>query len=191
MDSKSIFRRSLAGWFFSPRKRPVCKTFLRHRFEKRVQKRHFVRFWLKRRAEYGLTSDRALKFLIPFSTSYLCETGFSAMLAVKNKYRSKLELEPDLRLKLTYIRPDILNLCLSKQAQSSHWLACSECNSYIMILHSFLLMLLKWTIIQGIIIFSCLVDFLVTFAGGTPAFDFFPGGTIKVKVENPCSRVYS
>ena len=58
-------------------------------------------FWLKRRAEYGLISDRALKFLIPFSTSYLCETGFSAMLGIKNKYRSKLELEPDLRLKLT------------------------------------------------------------------------------------------
>ena len=34
-------------------------------------------FWLKRRAEYGLISDRALKFLIPFSTSYLCEIGFS------------------------------------------------------------------------------------------------------------------
>ena len=28
-------------------------------------------FWLKRRAEYGLISDRALKCLIPFSTSYL------------------------------------------------------------------------------------------------------------------------
>lgn len=77
-------------------------------------------FWLKRRGEYGLISDRALKFLIPFSTSYLCETGFSAMLGIKNKYRSKLELEPDLRLKLTNVKPDIAKLCNSKQAHSSH-----------------------------------------------------------------------
>lgn len=77
-------------------------------------------FWLKRREEYGLLSDRALKCLIPFSTSYLCENGFSAMLAIKNKYRSKLELEPDLRLKLTKLKPDIAKLCNSKQAQCSH-----------------------------------------------------------------------
>ena len=77
-------------------------------------------FWLKRRAEYGLISDRASKCLISFSTSYLCETGFYAMLAIKNKYRSKLELEPDLRLKLTLIKPDIADLCKSKQAQCSH-----------------------------------------------------------------------
>ena len=74
-------------------------------------------FWLKRRAEYALISNKALHFLIPFSTSYLCETGFSATL--KNKYRSKLELEPDLRLKLTNIKPDIASMCLSKQAQIS------------------------------------------------------------------------
>ncbi|ESN96744.1 hypothetical protein HELRODRAFT_147749, partial [Helobdella robusta] len=71
-------------------------------------------FWLKKREEYGLISDRALKFSIPFSTSYLFETGFFAMLAIKNKYRSKLELEPDLRLKLTLIKPDIAELCKSK-----------------------------------------------------------------------------
>jgi zinc finger BED domain-containing protein 5/7/8/9 len=76
--------------------------------------------WLKRIAEYGLIADRALKFLIPFSTSYLCETGFFAMLSIKNKYRSKLELEPDLRLKLSLIKPDIEDLSKYKQAQCSH-----------------------------------------------------------------------
>src|ERR1043165_5157462 len=80
-------------------------------------------FLLKRRAEYGLISDPALKFLIPFSTSYLCETGFSAIFIYacdQKQIRTKLELEPDLRLKLTNIKPDIVNLCLSKQAHCSH-----------------------------------------------------------------------
>jgi hypothetical protein len=57
---------------------------------------------------------------MPFSTSYLCETGFSAMLAIKNKYRTRLELEPDIRLKLTKIKPNISKMCSLKQAQPSH-----------------------------------------------------------------------
>lgn len=93
-----------------------CDGELKNEFKKDM----LCDFWLKRRNEYGLISDRALKFLIPFNTSYLCETGFSAMLAIKNKYRTKLQLEPDLRLKLTNIKPDIANLCASKQAHSSH-----------------------------------------------------------------------
>ena len=36
---------------------------------KKEFKRDMCDFWLKRRAEYGLISDRALKFLIPFSSS--------------------------------------------------------------------------------------------------------------------------
>ena len=94
---------------------PVLMVWWRKRTETSV-----CDFWLKRRAEYWLIFDRALKCLIPFSTSYLCETGFFAMLAIKNKYRSKLELEPDLRLKLTLIKPDIADLCKSMQAQCSH-----------------------------------------------------------------------
>ena len=77
-----------------------CYGGLKNEFKKDM----LCDFWLKRRAEYGLISDRALTFLIPLSASFLCETDFSAMLAIKNKYRTKLELEPELRLKLTNIR---------------------------------------------------------------------------------------
>ena len=42
-------------------------------------------FWLRRRATHPLLSDRAVKFIMPFVTSYLCEQGFSSMLYVKNK----------------------------------------------------------------------------------------------------------
>ena len=52
--------------------------------------------------------------------SDLCETGFSAMLATKNKYRSTVELKLDSRLKLTLIKPEIEELCKYKQAQCSH-----------------------------------------------------------------------
>jgi hypothetical protein len=78
-------------------------------------------FWLKRRDEYVQLSDEALKMLMPFSTTYLCEAAFSSMVTIKNKYRTRLNmLEPDLRLKLTKIVPDIARLCSDKQAHSSH-----------------------------------------------------------------------
>lgn len=35
--------------------------------------------------EYPSLSRRALRFVISFTTTYLCETWFSAMLKVKNK----------------------------------------------------------------------------------------------------------
>jgi len=77
-------------------------------------------FWLKRSAGYGLIFGKASNFFIPFNTSDLCETGFSAMLAIKNKYRSKFELKPVLRLQLTLIKPDIEELCKYKEAQCLH-----------------------------------------------------------------------
>lgn len=50
-------------------------------------------FWLNMESEYNSLSTKAMKFLLPFTFTYLCETGFSAMLAIKNKYRTKLNLE--------------------------------------------------------------------------------------------------
>ncbi|XP_067144644.1 zinc finger BED domain-containing protein 5-like [Centruroides vittatus] len=40
-------------------------------------------FWLARRHEYGNLITEASKILIPFATSYLCEKGFSSMVALK------------------------------------------------------------------------------------------------------------
>ena len=38
-------------------------------------------FWIKTKAEYPEISVKALKTLLPFPTTYLCEAGFSAMTA--------------------------------------------------------------------------------------------------------------
>jgi hypothetical protein len=67
-----------------------------------------------------LSSDNAVTFLLEFSTTYLCECGFSSVIYLKNKYRNRLSIEPDLRLKLTKIEPDIRKLCLAKQAHPSY-----------------------------------------------------------------------
>lgn len=77
-------------------------------------------FWIHTFSEYPDLSDKALKFLMPFPTTYLCEAGFSALVALTTKYRNKLNVEPDLRLQLSSLQPDIQRLVNAKQHQPSH-----------------------------------------------------------------------
>ena len=77
-------------------------------------------FWLHCQSDFPKISTRTTKFLLPFCTSYSCECGFSAMLAIKSTYRSRLELKPNLRLNLTKIHIDIDELVAQKQAHPSH-----------------------------------------------------------------------
>ncbi|MGH0155314.1 UNVERIFIED_CONTAM: hypothetical protein FKN15_031073 [Acipenser sinensis] len=78
-------------------------------------------FWLSVGSEFHELTDRALKALILFSSTYLCESGFSALTAIKTKYRSRLSVEDDLRLFLSTLQPRILLLCTArKQTHPSH-----------------------------------------------------------------------
>ena len=58
-------------------------------------------------------SDKANIIILPFATTYVCELGFSAYVSTKTKYRSRLNAESDIRLKLSQIQPDIAKLCKS------------------------------------------------------------------------------
>ncbi|KAJ8353304.1 hypothetical protein SKAU_G00208710 [Synaphobranchus kaupii] len=48
-------------------------------------------FWIKAKEEHPEISTLALKTLLPFPTTYLCEAGFSAMTATKTRLRSRLD----------------------------------------------------------------------------------------------------
>ncbi len=77
-------------------------------------------FWIKVMAEYPEIATTALKTLLPFPTSYLCEMGFSAMTATKTKQRSRLDISNTLRVSLSPITPRWHCLVAEKQAQGSH-----------------------------------------------------------------------
>ncbi|GFV25613.1 zinc finger BED domain-containing protein 5 [Trichonephila clavipes] len=55
-------------------------------------------FWCRIRDEYPMLGKMALNILLPFPTTYLCETGFSTYAATKTKHRNRLDAEPDMRL---------------------------------------------------------------------------------------------
>jgi hypothetical protein len=66
-------------------------------------------------------SEDALSTLLHFSTTYLCEQGFSGLAYIKNKKREqRLSLDQELRVCLSAIRLRIKQLCKSKQAHISH-----------------------------------------------------------------------
>ncbi len=58
-------------------------------------------FWLGVEREFPLIGQKAVEILLPFATSYLCETGFSAVASMKTKYRSRLNIEHDLRVAIS------------------------------------------------------------------------------------------
>ena len=78
-------------------------------------------FWCNISDEYPVLSRRAMRVLLPFTTTYLCETGFSLYTATKTKYRSRLNCSPEMRIQLTTIKPNINRICQNKNQQhTSH-----------------------------------------------------------------------
>lgn len=77
-------------------------------------------FWANARQEYGSLSNKALKHLLPFTSSVLVERAFSSYAFIKNKHRNTLDAAPDLRLYLSSFEPDFKKLTSQIQAQGSH-----------------------------------------------------------------------
>ncbi|KAM9305440.1 protein FAM200B [Gastrophryne carolinensis] len=77
-------------------------------------------FWIKAMPEYPEIATTALKSLLPFPTSYLCEAGFSAVTATKTKQQNKLDISKTLQVSLSPITPRWNRLVAEKQAQGSH-----------------------------------------------------------------------
>ncbi|GFU97877.1 SCAN domain-containing protein 3 [Trichonephila clavipes] len=78
------------------------------------------KFWAEVDEEFSELKTKAFRILLPFSTSYLCETRFSAVTALKTKYRSQLNIEKELRVSISNFKPSFENLCSARQAHGSH-----------------------------------------------------------------------
>ena len=79
-----------------------------------------IEFNQKPLPEYPALANRAVKTLMPFATTYLRESGFSALTRMKTKYRQRPHVENDLTLRLSPIQPNIAELCACVQAHPSH-----------------------------------------------------------------------
>ena len=79
-----------------------------------------ISFWVKARSQFPLIGCKALRVLVPFATSYLCEAGFSAVAVMKSKYRNKTSIKRDMRVVISNIAPRFNKMCIEQQAHCSH-----------------------------------------------------------------------
>jgi hypothetical protein len=93
-----------------------CDNSLKARFGST----ELTEFWISIKDEYPLLSDKAQRILIPFSTSYLCEAGFSVVAAIKRKYRAKINMEKEMRVAVSNLIPRFEKMCSDLQAHPSH-----------------------------------------------------------------------
>ena len=77
-------------------------------------------YWSAMVDSYPRATSAAIRLLMPFPSTWLCEAGFSALLGIKNKARNKLIIEPDLRCALATTEPRIDELVTKMQHQPSH-----------------------------------------------------------------------
>ena len=69
---------------------------------------------------YTKVSMIALRVLVPFASTYLCEAGFSTLVNIKTKNMNRSNVGDDMRLALTNARPQISQLAAQMQHQASH-----------------------------------------------------------------------
>ena len=76
-------------------------------------------FWASMVVTYPNLSSHALRYLLPFASTYMCESGFSCLLHIKSKSRNRLAVESDIRCALSSTVPNIEKLVSEKRVQKS------------------------------------------------------------------------
>ena len=79
-----------------------------------------IHFWASTNPVYPTIPKFVIRKFIPFATIWLCKTAFSALCVLKTKHRNRLDVEADLRLCLSKVKPRLQKLADAKQAQLSH-----------------------------------------------------------------------
>jgi len=69
---------------------------------------------------YPDISKMALKILIPFPTTYECESAFSALLSIKPTAQNRLDALHDMRVALSKTELNKAELIAQKQVHPSH-----------------------------------------------------------------------
>ena len=74
-----------------------------------LQEKTLTEFWCASRHSYPNVALLSLRVLVPFASTYLCESGFSTILQIKTKARNRLDVQDEMRLALTQQNKEFQN----------------------------------------------------------------------------------
>ena len=77
-------------------------------------------FWISLNDKYPALKKKGLRMFFLFATSYLCKAGLSAMAVINSKYRSRINVEREVRGAVSKIFPRFEERCKNKQAHTSY-----------------------------------------------------------------------
>ena len=90
--------------------------FIKMQFESKT----LEQYWCCSMNMFPKLGEKALSTLIPFATTYLCESGFSTLLSIKTKSRNRLNAQADMRIAISNKMPRFQKVLYNKQEQKSH-----------------------------------------------------------------------
>ena len=85
-------------------------------FESKTQKQ----YWCLAMDMFPKLCEKAPIVLMPFMTTYLCESGFSGLLSIKTKSGNRLSAQADIRVAISNKVPRFEKLFSNKQEKKSH-----------------------------------------------------------------------
>nr|CAI5869747.1 unnamed protein product [Callosobruchus analis] len=77
-------------------------------------------FWIKRLSVNSKLASLAFRVPVSFSSTYLCEAGFSALVLSKTKRRNCLDVDSDLMIALIKTESTVNQLVLNMQSHVTH-----------------------------------------------------------------------
>ena len=77
-------------------------------------------YWCLAMDMFPKLCEKALSVFIPFMTTYLCHSGFSALLSNKIESRNRLNAQADMWVAISNKLPRFEKLLSNKQEQKSH-----------------------------------------------------------------------
>ena len=76
-------------------------------------------FWCAEMKAFPSLDTNTMTVVLPFSTTYFCESVFSTMMYIKNKHRNCLQLEDDLEIVWSKTELSLKGILKMKQQQKS------------------------------------------------------------------------
>ena len=99
-----------------------CSTTLHSKFMS--YNGDFSKFWCGLVEEFPMLTKHAFEVIIPLATTYLCEAGFSSLLTIKTKLRSRLVPKDDMRVALSTTCSENLRNCSWKTSSKVPLINC-------------------------------------------------------------------